>query len=203
MNIAFHWWPKHEFHLRDLQCEKTVCLGWGLYATHNMDVSQLSTFFKRHHQLDVACCWWYIMQPNGKTLLESERPKALHFEVNVMHHAKAQELLYKIYGTSNSVSTHFPCGYEMRFCPERMTATSSQQPSVHALLNRQKQFLLLVSTYQRFWGSNSLDHVHPLLHKSLCQLFTKAAPKDQPSNHTFLAIQSSPSTICVNFQKIH
>lgn len=80
----------------------------------------------------------------------------------------------------------------MRFCPELATATSSQQPSVYALLNQQKQLLLLVSTYQHFWGGNSLDHVHPLLNKSLRWLLLEAAPKDQQSNRTFLAIQSSP-----------
>lgn len=113
---------------------KTVCLGWGLYSTRNMDVSQLATHFKRH-RMDVACRWRYITHSKGKRFPDSKRPKALHFEVDMLHHACAQELLYQIYWTSDTTSTHFPCGYKMCFCPELAMATSSQQPSVNSFLN--------------------------------------------------------------------
>lgn len=54
-------------------------------------------------------------------------------------------------------------------------------------------------TYQHFLGCDSLDHVHPLISKSLRCLLTKAAPKDQPLNRMFLAMQASPGVIRVNF----
>jgi hypothetical protein len=164
-----------------------------------MDTKQLSSHFKIHHRLDISCWWRYISQPNGKNLPKAERPKALHFKVDVQQHARAKQLLFQTYGTSNTATSHFPCGYRMRFCPEIMNATSSQLPSVYTVLNQQKQFLLMVSTYQHYWGGNLLDHVHPLLQRSLRQLLAEAAPRDQTTNKTFLAIQSSSGVIRVDF----
>lgn len=98
MRTVFRHWC-HNFRKRDLQCEKTLVVGWGLYSTRNMDGNHLVQFFKNKYNLDLSCWWRLITQPSGKDLPEADCAQALHFEVSSKHYTRAKRILYSTYHT--------------------------------------------------------------------------------------------------------
>jgi hypothetical protein len=194
-----HW--RHDFLLKDLQCAKSVCVGWAVYSTRNMDNAAIAEYYRQHHNLEIACRWRKVFQPGGKFLEAKMQVNALHFEVATEHQARAKRILYAVYGSNKHSREQFPCGYRLRITPELSQCTNTQLPCVTALLNRQRKFETMHKTIPHYWQSNTLDYKHPELPMTLRQLLMRSATPTDPTNYTFLGIKSTPSVVNMDYLK--
>ena len=188
---------RHEFRRRPLQCAKTAVIGWGLYSTRNMDTTALTAAFQAQN-INLHCRWRSISQVDGRNVAPKDVVKAIHFECDSASYSKVQKMLYTLYATTKQQSTDFPLGYRMRLVPDLAQATSSQLPKIQMLLSRQRTFHTMTAKHTQYWGTTSIDYVHPKLGKSVREVLMTSAAPTHPDNTTLISARVSAGTLTID-----
>ena len=151
------WWFQQEQHglwERQLQCESTYIVGWGLYSTQSMYVPELRRVLSAKLGFDIGIRWRTIQTDKSGPIPTDQLAKALHFEVNSSHRRQAKQRLAQIYARD---ATSFPLGIKLRLVwPLSDLMNFNTRTKVSALRLRQLQFCSNMRG-MRTWELHTID----------------------------------------------
>ena len=190
---------KHDVYHRPLQCTQTATIGFGLYSARFMDTEHLSKCVSQKCGFQVYCKWRVVHVENHRNLSESEKTRAIHFEVAAVNEARAKKRLPNIYAHTNKESSAFPAGYRLRFVFTLANMPSSSKVLFSALVNRQHTFIGMVTNKEVHYTGPSIDYKHADLPFTIRQILDQASPPDDSSNLTFLGVKHEHHKLKVSF----
>ena len=151
------WWFQSERHglwPRQLQCESTYIVGWGLYSLQSIDVPALKRVLEEALGFPLGLRWRTIQTGQAGAIPPDQMAKALHFEVNRLHKREAKRRLADLYART---ATRFPLGIKMRLVwPLSDVMNLRTREKVAALRLRQLQFCTHMRG-MRTWELHSID----------------------------------------------
>ena len=151
------WWFQQERHglwERQLQCESTYIVGWGLYSTQSMHVPELRRVLSELLGFDIGIRWRTIQLDKSGPIPAEQLAKALHFEVNRTNRRQAKQRLGQIYARD---ATSFPLGIKLRLMgPLSDLMNFHTRTKVSALRLRQLQFCNHMRG-MRTWELHTID----------------------------------------------
>ena len=151
------WWFQQERHglwERQLQCESTYIVGWGLYSTQSMHVPELRRVLSEKLRFDIGIRWRTIQIDKAGPIPADQLAKALHFEVNRTHRRQAKQRLAALYARDAS---SFPLGIKLRSVwPLSDLMNFHTRSKVAALRLRQLQFCNNMRG-MRSWELHTID----------------------------------------------
>ena len=151
------WWFQSERHglwSRQLQCESTYIVGWGLYSLQSIHVPELKRALEESLGFPVGIRWRTIQTGQAGAIPADQMAKALHFEVNRIHKREAKRRLADLYARD---ATSFPLGIKMRLVwPLSDVMNLRTREKVAALRLRQLQFCSHMRG-MRTWELHSID----------------------------------------------
>ena len=162
-----------------------------------MDTKALTAAFQAQN-INLHCRWRAISQVDGRNVDPKDVVKAIHFECDSASYSRVQKTLYTLYATTKQQPTDFPLGYRMRLVPDLAQATSSQLPKIQMLLSRQRTFHTMTAKHTQYWGTTSIDYVHPKLGKSVREVLMTSAAPTHPDNTTLISARVSAGTLTVD-----
>ena len=130
-HITYALGPRgHGLYYRGIQVPETICLGWLLYSTNEMNKNELARELTTSIGTQVELRWRAIYTGSGfkkGASLDDGPVRALHIEVALDDAKQAKTLLQKMYGVSPDPAFPPVLGIRMRLTPEisRLTNLSS------------------------------------------------------------------------------
>ena len=107
------WWlsaGKHGWYQRQLQCDTTCILGWGLYSLQSMNADIFREAISMMSGVDIGVRWRTIPLPKAGSAPKDKLAKAFHFECNVEKRVQATKALRKCktsFGSSDQFNYEF------------------------------------------------------------------------------------------------
>ena len=151
------WWFQSERHglwTRQLQCESTYIVGWGLNSLQSIDIPALKKVLEEALGFPLGIRWRTIQTGQSGSIPADQMAKALHFEVNRTHKREAKRRLADLYART---ATAFPLGIKMRLVwPLSDVMNLRTREKVAALRLRQLQFCTHMRG-MRTWELHSID----------------------------------------------
>ena len=132
-----------------------------------MDQNKLSMEVSSACGFQVHCKWRVIPVANFRSLSPEEKTRAIHFEVDAVHEARAKKSLSRLCAHTNKDSSEFPAGYRLRFVLSMSHIPQSSRPMFTALVNRQHTFLNMVANKEIHYAGSSIDYKHANLPKTI------------------------------------
>ena len=147
---------RHGFWNRQLQCESTLIVGWGLYSTQTIHAPTLRAALSAELGYEVGIRWRTISTGQSGTIPANQLAKALHFEVDRRHKSDAKRRLAAIYDRQ---AEDFPLGIKMRLVWRLHDLMNVHtRAKVAALRLRQLQFCQAMVS-MRTWEIHDIDLV--------------------------------------------
>ena len=157
------WFGNHGYgwYIKPLQCERSICIGWLLYSTLDMDREQLAEEIRRKIGVKVGMRFRTISVNSKQKLSKDQMVGAIHIEIDERNYASNKEKISRVYESKQTQG--FPLGIKMRLCPQVQDATDPTTSSKFDRVRiRQGAFLANVQkTNTRDVGV--LDYPDPLL----------------------------------------
>ena len=157
------WFSNHQYgwYVKPLQCERSICIGWLLYSTLDMDREQLAEEIRRQIGVKVGLRFRTISVNSKQKLSKDQMVGAIHIEIDERNYATNKAKLSQVYESKQTQG--FPLGIKMRLCPQVQDATDpATSTKFDRVRIRQAAFLANVQkTNTRDVGV--LDYPDPLL----------------------------------------
>ena len=158
------WWFSNQgfgWYIKLLQCKRSICIGWLLYSTLDMDREQLAEEIRRKIGVKVGLRFRTISVNSKQKLTKEQMVGAIHIEIDERNYASNKAKLLQVYDSKQSQG--FPLGIKMRLCPQVQDATDpTTSTKFDRVRIRQAAFLANVQkTNTRDVGV--LDYPDPLL----------------------------------------
>ena len=151
------WWFQSERHglwERQLQCESTSIVGWGLYSLQSIHIPELKRVLEEALGFPLGIRWRTIQTGQSGAIPPDQMAKALHFEVGRANKREAKRRLAELYARD---ATEFPLGIKMRLVwPLSDVMNLRTRAKVAALRLRQLQFCTHMRG-MRSWELHSID----------------------------------------------
>ena len=151
------WWFQSERHglwERQLQCESTSIVGWGLYSLQSIHVPELKRVLEEALGFPLGLRWRTIQTGQAGAIPPDQMAKALHFEVSRANKREAKRRLADLYART---ATDFPLGIKMRLVwPLSDVMNMRTRTKVAALRLQQLQFCTHMRG-MRTWELHSID----------------------------------------------
>jgi hypothetical protein len=164
------WWLANQqcgMYPKALQCERSMCIGWLLYSTLDMDREQLADDIPRTTGTKVGLRFPTIWVNSKQKLLKEQMVPAIHIEIDKRNYAMDRTKIAQLYESKKTEG--FPLGIKMKLCPQVQDAmdpaTSTKFDRVRI---RHASFLANVTKTQNY-DIGVLDFADPLLNGSTLQ----------------------------------
>jgi hypothetical protein len=183
------WFSNHGFgwYLKALQCERSMCIGWLLYSTLDMDKEQLADEIRRTIGVKVGLRFRTISVNSKQQLSKEQMVPAIHIEIDEGHHTRDKDKISKLYESKKTDG--FPLGIKMRLCPQVQDATDpATSTKFDRVRIRQAAFLANVIK-TRSWDIGVLDFQDPLLNgRTLRSMIMDIRSTQDPEKRVFISV---------------
>ena len=196
------WFTNHGFgwYLKALQCERSMCIGWLLYSTLDMDKDQLADEIRRTIGVKVGLRFRTISVNSKQKLSKDQMVPAIHIEIDERHYARDKDKISQLYESKKTDG--FPLGIKMRLCPQVQDATDPATATKFDRVRiRQAAFLANVIKTRSF-DIGVLDFQDPLLNgRTLRSMVMNIRSTQDPEKHVFISVDKDfrGSGVCYSY----